>query len=92
MRARHLKALKSPFVDKFGEPLWDGNVIHLVTGDMLTDAFFRPLARREVVFERGEWWLYDSFGLFIDQSRRYTKLTDAGAKKTLIINDKVALR
>lgn len=86
MRARHLKALKSPFVDKFGEPLWDGNVVNTSTG------LFSFFGAREVKFERGTWYLIDLFGIFIDNSNRYTPLNAAIARNYQVTDSTVRLK
>lgn len=80
---RRLKAIRAPFADGKGQEIYDGN-------------YMRPRAAislfsKRVVYERGKWWLYDTWPFYIDQSNRYTPLNREIASRLYVSDDTVRL-
>lgn len=81
---RRLKTMAAPFTDADGKQLYDGNYIRAAKGL----AFFAY----KVVYERGRWWRYDAWGLFISDANRYNELNASIAKNYRISDDRAELK
>lgn len=73
---RKLRALKSPYVDVTGKPIYHGNI--------LGGLFCSFIAR----CRDGVWYKYDSTGIYMDSNNRWSKLESDTYR---IVDDQITL-
>lgn len=74
---RKLRAIKSPFVDVTGKPIYHGNKLNGMWHDFT------------VRFRDGIWYRYDASGIYIDPNNRWSKLENDQYHR--IIDDQIIL-